>query len=193
MYLMVDNYDSFVYNVVRYFEELDEEVAVFRNDELTIEMIEKMKPLGIIISPGPGVPSEAGISMEIIERFKARIPILGICLGHQVIAEAFGGGVIKGAQPVHGKVFPIDHDQKGLFAGLKSPLNVTRYHSLIVDCDLPDELVITARTADGAVMGLRHKEFMLEGVQFHPEAHLTECGHEILRNFTNMCKRGRHG
>lgn len=187
MFIVIDNFDSFVYNIVRYFEELDAGVLVFRNDDLTLEMVEEIKPRGIIISPGPGTPEDAGISMQIIKHFKGKIPILGICLGHQAIAESFGGQVIEGKEPVHGKVSAIDHDQKGLFAGIKKPLNVTRYHSLIIDDNLPAELEVTASSSDGVIMGIRHKEYKIEGVQFHPEAHLTECGHDLLRNFIKIC------
>ncbi|SMB96339.1 aminodeoxychorismate synthase, glutamine amidotransferase subunit [Desulfonispora thiosulfatigenes DSM 11270] len=188
MFIVVDNFDSFVYNIVRYFEELDEEVIVFRNNDLSLEMVERINPYGIIISPGPGTPLDSGISMQIINHFKEKIPILGICLGHQAIASSFGGQITEGKQPVHGKVFSINHDQKGIFEGIRTPLNVTRYHSLIVDDNLPDELEVTARSSDGVIMGIRHKKYKIEGVQFHPEAHLTECGHDLLRNFIKICK-----
>lgn len=187
MFIMIDNYDSFVYNIVRYLKELNQDVLVFRNDEVTLEIIEKIKPQGIIISPGPSTPNEAGISMPLIEHFKDKIPILGICLGHQAIVEAFKGKIIKGKEPVHGKVFSINHDQKGIFAGLKNPLNVTRYHSLIADNNLPPELEVTAKTSDNVIMGIRHKIYKIEGIQFHPEAYLTELGHEMLMNFIKRC------
>lgn len=189
MFLMIDNYDSFVYNLVRYFKELGEEVVVKRNDEIDKEYIEKINPMGIIISPGPKSPKEAGVSLEIINDFKGKIPILGICLGHQCIGYYFGANVMKGEKPVHGKVSEIIHDDSGIFKNIKNPLNVTRYHSLIVDREtLPKELEITCETKDKVIMGIRHKEFKIEGVQFHPEAVLTECGHEMLRNFIIQCK-----
>lgn len=189
MFLMIDNYDSFVYNLVRYFEELNEEIIVFRNDKVNISDIEKMKLKGIIISPGPKAPTEAGKSIEIIERFKGEIPILGICLGHQTIAHCFGAEIIKGAEPVHGKISSIHHTCKGVFRNLKNPLNVTRYHSLIVNKEtFPECLSITAETKDGVIMGIRHKEYFIEGVQFHPEAELTEYGHEMLKNFIEEAK-----
>lgn len=190
MYLMIDNYDSFVYNLVRYIEELNEKVYVCRNDSITAENVELMNLKGIIISPGPKTPSEAGVSLEIIDTFKGRIPILGICLGHQAIGHAFGANIVKGKEPVHGKVSSVRHDGKGLFKGIKNMLNVTRYHSLVVDKKtLPDCLEVTCETSDGVVMGLRHKSYFIEGVQFHPEAELTECGHDILRNFINDCEK----
>lgn len=188
MFLMIDNYDSFVYNLVRYLEELGETVLVFRNDKITIEEINNINPKGIIISPGPKEPKDSGLSLEIIKIFKGRIPILGICLGHQAIGCAFGADIIKGQEPVHGKVSEIFHDGQGVFAGIKNPLKVTRYHSLVIQKKtLPDCLKITSETLDGVIMGIRHRHFCLEGVQFHPEAELTECGHNILRNFTNIC------
>ena len=184
MFLMIDNYDSFVYNLVRYFEELNEDIVVFRNDKLNLEDIEKMELKGIIISPGPKNPKEAGICLEVIERFKGKIPILGICLGHQAIGYAFDGKVIKGKEPVHGKISAVYHDGNGVFSGIKNPVNVTRYHSLILEKEtLPDSLEVTAETEDKVIMGVRHKEFLIEGIQFHPEAELTECGHEMLKNF----------
>lgn len=190
MFLMIDNYDSFVYNLVRYFHELGEDIIVRRNDKVTIEEIEKMNLDGIIISPGPKSPKEAGISREIIDRFKGRIPILGICLGHQTIGYAFGADIVRGKEPVHGKVSEVTHNNKGIFSKVKSPLKVTRYHSLIVDkSSLPSCLEITCETADGVIMGLRHKDYIIEGVQFHPEAELTECGHDILRNFINISRK----
>ncbi len=189
MFLMIDNYDSFVYNLVRYLEELEEEVAVFRNDSLTLEDIERMQPEGIIISPGPKSPEQSGICVDVIREFGGRIPILGICLGHQSMAYAYGGRIVNGAEPVHGKVFDVFHDGTGVFRGLKNPIKVTRYHSLVVDKEtLPECLRITSETADGVIMGLRHRDYLVEGVQFHPEAELTECGHEMLRNFLEEAK-----
>lgn len=184
MILMIDNYDSFVYNLVQYFEELDEEIIVKRNDEITIDDIKTLNPEIIVLSPGPCSPNEAGICIDAVEYFKGIIPILGICLGHQTIGQVFGGKIVKAIEPVHGKVHSITHDSKGVFTNLKNPLNVTRYHSLVVDKDtLPDELEITAITKEGEIMGIRHKKYLIEGVQFHPEAILSEQGHEILMNF----------
>ncbi|SFI23291.1 para-aminobenzoate synthetase component 2 [Tindallia magadiensis] len=184
MILMIDNYDSFVYNLVQYLMQLGKEVRVVRNDDITIEEIKEMNPEVIVISPGPCTPDEAGISKAIVEELKGEYPILGICLGHQTIGQVFGGKVIQALEPIHGKVYPVTHDGKGVFKGLKNPLKVTRYHSLIVEKEsLPEELVITASTEDGQIMGLRHKEYRMESVQFHPEAILTEQGLELLDNF----------
>lgn len=189
MFLMIDNYDSFVYNLVRYFEELGEKVEVRRNDGITIEEIRKLNPKGIIISPGPKNPKEAGICLDVIEEFKETIPVLGICLGHQCIAHLFGAKVIRGKMPIHGKISGVIHDGKGVFRNIKNPVNVTRYHSLIVDeSTLSKDLEVTAKTQDGVIMGIRHKAYKIEGVQFHPEAELTENGHEMLKNFINLCK-----
>lgn len=189
MILMIDNYDSFVYNLVRYFEELGEEVLVYRNDKITIKDIENMNIDGIVISPGPKSPKEAGLSLEIIDRFKGKLPILGICLGHQCIGHYFNAEVIKGKEPVHGKMFYINHDNKDLFKDVKNPLRVTRYHSLIVDKnDFPNELEITSETEDNVIMGIKHKSLPIYGVQFHPEAEMTEEGHKILNNFINITK-----
>ncbi|APC41409.1 anthranilate synthase component II [Clostridium estertheticum] len=186
MFLMIDNYDSFVYNLVRYFEELGEKVLVYRNDKITLADIKRIKPEGIIISPGPKSPEYAGKCMEIVEKFKGQIPILGICLGHQVIAEVFGGKIVPGREPVHGKVSVIKHSGKYIFKDIKNPMKVTRYHSLIVERDsLPVVLEITSETDDGVIMGIRHKNYFIEGLQFHPEAELTQYGHEILENFIN--------
>ncbi|MBP1743650.1 MAG: glutamine amidotransferase [Firmicutes bacterium] len=189
MFLMIDNYDSFVYNLVRYLEELQEEVVVCRNDMLTLEDIERMQPQGIIISPGPKTPEQSGICIDVIREFSGRIPILGICLGHQGIGYAFGAKIVKGKEPVHGKVFDVYHNNAGVFRGIKNPVKVTRYHSLIIERDsLPECLEVTSETADGVIMGIRHREFLVEGVQFHPEAELTECGHEMLKNFLEEAK-----
>lgn len=186
MFLMIDNYDSFVYNLVRYFEELGEEILVYRNDKISLKDIERLKPEGIIISPGPKSPEAAGICMEVVEKFKERIPILGICLGHQTIGKVFGGKIIRGSEPVHGKVFEIKHIGKYMFKNIVSPMKVTRYHSLIIEREsLPQVLEVTSETEDGVIMGIRHKHYHIEGVQFHPEAELTEYGHEILKNFIN--------
>lgn len=189
MILMIDNYDSFTYNIVQYLAELGEEVRVVRNDEITIAGIAALAPQRIVISPGPCSPNEAGISLAVIEHFAGRIPLLGVCLGHQAIGQVFGGKVIRARQVMHGKTSPIYHKNVGVFSGLNNPLTATRYHSLIVEKDsLPDCLDITAWTQrdDGSVdeiMGLRHKTLAVEGVQFHPESILTEQGHELLKNF----------
>lgn len=189
MFLMIDNYDSFVYNLVRYLEELNEDVKTCRNNKLTLDDIENMNPDGIIISPGPKSPKDAGICIDVIKKFSGHIPILGICLGHQSIAYAFGGKIIKGREPVHGKVSQVYHNDMGIFKDIKNPVKVTRYHSLIVDKDtLPECLKISCETSDGVIMGIRHKKFLVEGVQFHPEAELTECGHEMLKNFLEEAK-----
>jgi len=184
MFLMIDNYDSFVYNLVRYFEELGEEILVYRNDKISLADIERINPEAIIISPGPKSPETSGICMEIVENFKGSIPILGICLGHQVIGKVFGGKIVEGARPVHGKVFEILHSGKYMFENIVSPIKVTRYHSLVIErASLPEVLEITSDTEDGVIMGIRHKHYLIEGVQFHPEAELTEYGHEMLKNF----------
>lgn len=186
---MIDNYDSFTYNLKQYLSCLREEVVVYRNDVISLEEIEELNPEIIILSPGPCTPDKAGISMDVVEKFKGEIPILGICLGHQTIGQVFGGEIIRAIEPVHGKVHPIHHNNKGVFKGLKNPLNVTRYHSLVVDRDsLPDCLEITAETQEGEIMGIRHREYMIEGVQFHPEAILTEMGMELLNNFLEAVK-----
>lgn len=189
MLIMIDNYDSFVYNLVRYFNELEAEVLVYRNDEITIDEIKGLNPKGIIISPGPKSPKESGICLECVREFKGKVPILGICLGHQVIAHEFGGEVKEGKEPVHGKVHFISNDGKGVFNNLPDEFKVTRYHSLEVDeTTMPEELQVTARTKDGVVMGIRHKSYQIEGVQFHPEAVLTQFGHEMLQNFIKICE-----
>lgn len=189
MFLMIDNYDSFVYNLVRYMEELQEKVLVCRNDRLTLEDIERMQPEGIIISPGPKTPEQSGICIDVIKKFGGRIPILGICLGHQGIGYAFGAKIVKGKEPVHGKVFDAYHNKAGVFSGIRNPVKVTRYHSLVIEREsLPECLEVTSETADGVVMGIRHRDFLVEGVQFHPEAELTECGHEMLKNFLEEAK-----
>ncbi|WP_151737926.1 aminodeoxychorismate/anthranilate synthase component II [Paenibacillus tengchongensis] len=184
MILVIDNYDSFTYNLVQYLGELGEEVKVFRNDEITIAEIEALAPDHILISPGPCTPNEAGISLELLQHFKGVIPIFGVCLGHQAIGQAFGGKVIRAERLMHGKTSPIHHHGTSVFAGLESPFTATRYHSLIVEREtLPDCLEITAETAEGEIMGLRHKEYPIEGVQFHPESIITDYGHQMLRNF----------
>jgi anthranilate synthase component 2 len=184
MLLMIDNYDSFTYNLVQYFGELGEEVQVARNDEITLEEIAALKPDRICISPGPCSPTEAGISLDVIKRFSGGIPILGVCLGHQAIGHAFGGRVIRAQVLMHGKCAPVEHTGVGVFRGLPSPFTATRYHSLAVErASLPHCLEITAWTADGEIMGLRHRTLAVQGVQFHPESIATEHGHELLRNF----------
>lgn len=189
MLLMIDNYDSFTYNLVQYLGELNQEVAVYRNDEISLDEIEKMNPEGIVISPGPCTPNEAGISMSVVEHFKDRLPVLGICLGHQSIAQVFGGKIIRARAVMHGKTSDIYHRKEGLFEGLKNPFQATRYHSLVVEkASLPKCFEITAWTLNDQgevdeIMGIKHKEHALEGVQFHPESILTEHGHDLLDNF----------
>jgi anthranilate synthase component 2 len=189
--LMIDNYDSFTYNVVQYLGELGADVRVYRNDELTLDLIEALAPEKIVISPGPCTPSEAGISVAAIQHFAGRIPLLGICLGHQSIGQAFGGKVVRARQVMHGKTSAIFHGDTGVFRGLANPFEATRYHSLIIEKEsLPDCLEVTAwtQTPDGAIdeiMGVRHREFAVEGVQFHPESILTQQGHDLLANFLN--------
>lgn len=184
MILVIDNYDSFTYNLVQYLGELGEEIVVKRNDEIDLAGIEELAPDHILISPGPCSPNEAGISLALIDRFKGEIPIFGVCLGHQSIGQAFGGEVVRAEKLMHGKTSPIVHDGKTIFEGLESPFTATRYHSLIVRREsLPDCLEISAETAEGEIMGLRHKEYAIEGVQFHPESIITDHGLTMLRNF----------
>ena len=200
MLLMIDNYDSFTYNVVQYLGELGADVVVHRNDEITLDDIEKLAPQQIVISPGPCTPNEAGISMDVVRRFGPHIPLLGICLGHQSIGQVFGGEVVRAREVMHGKTSMIHHSNHGVFSGLPNPFEATRYHSLIVARDtLPDCLEITAWTeTDGAfdeIMGFRHREYPIEGVQFHPESIFTPAGHDLLRNFLSGSKTGtnQHG
>ena len=189
MLLMIDNYDSFTYNLVQYFGELGQKVNVYRNDEITVDEIENLKPKYVVISPGPCTPNEAGISLELIEKLAGKIPILGVCLGFQAIAQAFGGNIIGAQRIMHGKVSPIHHTGKGVFKGLKNPLNATRYHSLVAEqSTLPECLEVTAWTNNDSgsieeIMGVRHKTLAIEGVQFHPESILTEHGHQMLNTF----------
>ena len=184
MLLMIDNYDSFTYNLVQYFGELGQEVKVIRNDEMQAGEIEALCPERIVISPGPCTPNEAGVSLEVIRRFAGRVPILGVCLGHQAIGQAFGGRVVHAKTLMHGKVSQVHHAGAGVFAGLPSPYNATRYHSLAIEKEsCPAELEITAWTQDGEIMGVRHRSLPVEGVQFHPESILTEHGHALLGNF----------
>ena len=184
MLLMIDNYDSFTYNLVQYLGELGEDVKVVRNDELGVDEIERLAPARIVLSPGPCTPSEAGVSLAVIERFKARVPILGVCLGHQAIGQAFGGRVVHAKTLMHGKVSRVHHSGAGVFHGLPTPYDATRYHSLAIErATCPAELEVTAWTEDGEIMGVRHRSLPVEGVQFHPESILTQHGHALLRNF----------
>lgn len=187
MILIIDNYDSFVYNLARYVSELGHARTVERNDAITLDEIARLAPSHIIISPGPCTPNEAGISNAVIRRFGPTIPILGVCLGHQCIGQVYGGQVVRAGQPVHGKTSPITHDGAGIFRGLPSPFQATRYHSLIVSrAGLPDDIIVTAHSSDGEIMGLRHRVDPVIGVQFHPEAVLTEGGYTLLENFLQL-------
>jgi anthranilate synthase component II len=184
MLLMIDNYDSFTYNLVQYFGELGQDVKVVRNDEMSVEDLERLRPERIVLSPGPCTPNEAGVSLELVKRAAGRIPILGVCLGHQAIGQAFGGHVIHAKTLMHGKVSSIHHAGAGVFRDLPSPYNATRYHSLAIERETcPADLEVTAWTDDGEIMGVRHRSLAVEGVQFHPESILTEHGHKLLRNF----------
>ena len=184
MLLMIDNYDSFTYNLVQYFGELGEEVRTFRNDEISLEQIEALRPDRICLSPGPCTPAEAGICIPVLQHFAGKIPMLGVCLGHQAIGAAFGGKVIRAKEIMHGKTSDVFHSGLGVFRGLPSPFTVIRYHSLAIEREsLPEDLEITAWTEDGEIMGVRHKRFAIEGVQFHPESILSEHGHALLKNF----------
>ena len=195
MLVMIDNYDSFVYNLAAYFQELGQEIRVVRNDRVSVEDLAEMKKLeGLVISPGPGRPEDGGVSQEAVRHFTGRIPILGVCLGHQIIGHAFGAGVVRGSRPMHGKVTRICHRGDGLFKGLPESYPVTRYHSLIVErSTVPGQLRVDALSEDGAVMALSHREYPLYGIQFHPEAVLTEYGHELLENFIRICREWRKG
>ena len=187
MLLMIDNYDSFTFNLVQYFGELGEEVLVKRNDEISVVEIEKMAPQRIVISPGPCAPLQAGISVATVEKFAGKIPILGVCLGHQCIGQAFGGRIIHAQTLMHGKTSQMTHTGEGVFTGLPSPFRITRYHSLVIErASKPDCLEVTAWTDDGEIMGVRHKTLPIEGVQFHPESIMTEHGHALLKNFLNV-------
>ncbi len=184
MLLMIDNYDSFTFNLVQYFGELGEDVRTYRNDEISLEQIEALNPSRICISPGPCTPHEAGVSVPVLKHFAGKLPILGVCLGHQSIGAAFGGNIIRAQEVMHGKTSPITHTGVGVFKDLPSPYTIIRYHSLAIErTSLPDCLEVTAWTADGEIMGVRHKEFAIEGVQFHPESILSEHGHALLKNF----------
>jgi len=187
MLLVIDNYDSFTYNLVQYFGELGADPQVKRNDAITPDEVEKMKPQKIVISPGPGRPDEAGISMELIRKFGGKIPILGVCLGHQCMGEVYGGKVVRAGRLMHGKTSPIQHDGKGVFQGLPNPFEATRYHSLIVEKNsVPICLEVCAETAEGEIMGLRHREYPVHGVQFHPESILSKEGKDLLANFLKI-------
>ena len=191
MLLMIDNYDSFTYNLVQYFGELGEDVHVYRNDAITLEQIAALKPARIVVSPGPCSPNEAGISVPAIREFAGKVPLLGVCLGHQSIGAAFGGEIVHAQQLMHGKTSPVHHEGKGVFAGLPNPLTVVRYHSLAIRREtLPACLEVTAWTEDGEIMGVRHKTLAVEGVQFHPESILTEGGHAMLQNFLDQTASG---
>ena len=187
MLLMIDNYDSFTYNLVQYFGELGEKIRVFRNDSISLNDIDSMKPHKIIISPGPGKPGSAGISMDLIRRFKGKYPILGVCLGHQCIGEVFGGKITRARRIMHGKTSSIYHNKKDLFKGLSYPFDATRYHSLIIEKEsIPSCLKVTAWTDRGEIMGVRHRKYPVHGIQFHPESILTTSGMDILKNFLNV-------
>jgi anthranilate synthase component 2 len=190
MLLMIDNYDSFTYNLVQYLGELGQDVRVYRNDQISVAEIEKLKPDHIVISPGPCTPNEAGVSVETIQKLGGKFPILGVCLGHQSIGQAYGGKIIRARQLMHGKTSMIHHAGKGVFSGLPNPFEATRYHSLVIErSSLPEVLEITAWTDDGEIMGVRHKTLPVEGVQFHPESILTQYGHELLANFLKSHRR----
>lgn len=187
MLLVIDNYDSFTYNLVQYLGELGQDIRVYRNDKITLSEIESMKPDRIVISPGPCTPKEAGISVNLIKHFAGRTPILGVCLGHQSIGYAFGGEIVHAKKLMHGKTSIINHDGKTIFKNLPNPFEATRYHSLVIEKEgIPDELEISAETDDGEIMGVRHKEYIIEGVQFHPESILTKVGKDLLRNFLEL-------
>jgi anthranilate synthase/aminodeoxychorismate synthase-like glutamine amidotransferase len=189
MLLIIDNYDSFTYNLVQYFGELGAELVVKRNDEITVAEIETLKPEAIVISPGPCTPKEAGISNDVIAKLGPKLPLLGVCLGHQCIGHVYGGNVVRAGRLMHGKTSPILHDGTGVFADLPSPFDATRYHSLIIDPpSTPDVLVVNAHTAEGEIMGVRHKEYPIHGVQFHPESILTRHGKDLLKNFLGIAR-----
>ncbi|KGL41218.1 anthranilate/aminodeoxychorismate synthase component II [Listeria newyorkensis] len=190
MILLIDNYDSFTYNLYQYLLELGKQVRVVKNDQITVAEVCEINPESIVISPGPGTPDDAGISLAVIREFAGKIPILGICLGHQAIVQAFGGEIIRAPEPVHGKTSIITNDQEGVFTSLSARFSVTRYHSLVAaESHFPNELLITAKTEDDLIMAVRHRKFLIEGVQFHPEAILSEHGHEILENFVKLTER----
>ncbi|MFO7568815.1 MAG: aminodeoxychorismate/anthranilate synthase component II [Smithellaceae bacterium] len=193
MILMIDNYDSFTFNIVQYLGQMGADVQVYRNDKITLSEIEKLRPQAVILSPGPCTPKEAGITVDVVREFHKTLPIFGICLGHQSIGYAFGGDVVRAERIMHGKVSPVHHDGKTIFAGLPDPFTAGRYHSLVVKPEtLPDCLEISAQTAEGEIMGLRHKEYPVEGIQFHPESVLTPQGKRIIRNFLKRTSRKEH-
>jgi len=190
MIVMIDNYDSFTFNIVQYLGQMGEDVQVYRNDKITLDEIRRLKPQAIFLSPGPCSPNEAGITVDVIREFHTSVPLMGICLGHQSIGFAFGGEVVRAGRIMHGKVSPVEHDGKTIFSGLPNPFTAGRYHSLVVRPEtLPDCLEVSARTAEGEIMGLRHKEYPVEGIQFHPESVLTPQGKRILRNFLKTLGR----
>ena len=190
MILLIDNYDSFTYNLYQYLCELGAKVKVVRNDKVSISEVKKMNPTGLVLSPGPGTPKKAGICLNILKHCQGDFPILGVCLGHQSIGEAFGGKIIRAKKLMHGKISEITHNQKGVFKDLKTPLKVTRYHSLIIDPQsLPNSLEITSQTNDGIIMGVKHKQYDIEGIQFHPESFVSESGKEMLSNFYQRCRK----
>jgi anthranilate synthase component II len=192
MLLVIDNFDSFTYNLVQYLGELGADPQVYRNDAITLDKIDKCECTGIVISPGPGTPADAGISIPAIRRFAGKIPILGVCLGHQAIGEAFGGKIVRAPRPIHGKSCTLAHRGRGVFEGLAESVEVGRYHSLVVErSTLPDVLEVTAETSDGIIMGLRHRELEVEGVQFHPESILTKSGMKMLATFVSRCRIGK--
>jgi len=192
MILMIDNYDSFTYNLVQYLGELGADISVYRNDAITVEQIEGLEPDGIVISPGPCTPDRAGISVEVVKRLAGRVPILGVCLGHQAVGSAFGAEIVRAPRIMHGKTSLIYHDRKGLFAELPSPFEATRYHSLVIDpARIPEELEVSARTDQGEIMGVRHRKLMVDGVQFHPESILTTAGKKLLGNFISLLGSSR--
>ena len=194
MLLMIDNYDSFTYNLVQYLGELGEDVQVYRNDQISLDAIESLAPEYVVISPGPCTPNEAGISVPLIKRFAGDVPILGVCLGHQSIGQACGGRIVHAKSVMHGKTSAIRHDGKGVFAGLANPLTATRYHSLVIErASLPECLEVTAWSDDGEIMGVRHRDLAVQGVQFHPESILTEAGHALLQNFLRDNARVKAG
>lgn len=194
MYVLIDNYDSFTYNLYHYLGEIGAEIEVFRNDDITIDELKTKNPEGIILSPGPKTPNEAGICMDIIEKLGEDIPILGVCLGHQSIGQVYGGEVIRAPYLMHGKISKIKHSNKTIFKGFQNPFDATRYHSLIVDREsLPDCLEITSETEDGLIMGLSHKKYPVHGVQFHPESIASEHGHDLLKNFITLAQEHNNG
>jgi len=194
MLLMIDNYDSFTYNLVQYLQELGEDVRVFRNDQITLPQIEKLHPSKIVISPGPCTPNEAGISLELIRELASKVPILGVCLGHQAIGQVFGGKIVRAPRIMHGKTSPIHHDSKTIFEGLSNPFEATRYHSLVIEpSSVPACLEVSARTAEGEIMAVRHRKYPVEGVQFHPESILTTEGKKLLKNFLTLYCHPRPG